>query len=74
MDRIGWIGLRQSISHLGSQSVGRQPSMNESVRVTTNANGLGTSAMTEGQVLLLTIALVMVVTFLTNAAVWLVLP
>jgi len=30
--------------------------------------------MTEGQVLLLTIALVMVVTFLTNAAVWLVLP
>jgi hypothetical protein len=48
--------------------------MNESVRVTTNANGLGISAMTEGQVLLLTIALVMVVTFLTNAAVWLVLP
>ena len=74
MVKIGWIGLRQSISHLGSQSVGRQPSMNESVRVTTNANGLGTSAMTEGQVLLLTIALVMVVTFLTNAAVWLVLP
>ena len=30
--------------------------------------------MTEGQVLLLTMALVVIVTFLTNAAVWLVLP
>ena len=74
MDKIGWIDLLQSISHLGSPNVGRQRNMNECARVTTNANGLGTSAMTEGQVLLLTIALVMVVTFLTNAAVWLVLP
>ena len=69
MGRIGWTGLLQSISHLGSLSVGKQPSMNESARVTTNANGLGTSVMTEGQVLLLTIAFVMIITLLTNAVV-----
>ena len=69
MGRIGWTGLLQSISHLGNQSVGKQPSMNESARVTTNANGLGTSVMTEGQVLLLTIAFVMIITLLTNAVV-----
>ena len=74
MDKIGWTDLLLSISHLGSRSVGKQPSMNECARVTTNANGLGISAMTEGQVLLLTIALVIVVTLITNAAVWLVLP
>ena len=43
--------------------------MNESARVTTNANGLGTSVMTEGQVLLLTIAFVIIITLLTNAVV-----
>jgi hypothetical protein len=43
--------------------------MNESARVTTNANGLGTFVMTEGQVLLLTIAFVMIITLLTNAVV-----
>ena len=69
MGRIGWTGLLLSISHLGNQSVGKQPSMNESARVTTNANGLGTSVMTEGQVLLLTIAFVMIITLLTNAVV-----
>ena len=74
MVKIGWIDLRLNTFHLGSQSVGKQPSMNEYVRVTTNANGLGTSAMTEGQVLLLTMVLVIVVTLITNAAVWLVLP
>lgn len=66
MVKIGWTDLRLSISHLGSQSVGRMPSMNEYARVTTNANGLGTSAMTEGQVLLLTMALVIVITLLMN--------
>ena len=66
MVKIGWIDLRQSISHLGSLSVGKQPSMNESARVTTNANGLGTSVMTEGQVLLLTMVLVIVITLLIN--------
>ena len=69
MDKIGLIDLRQSISRLGSLNVGKQPSMNESARVTINANGLGTSAMTEGQVLLLTIAFVIIITLLTNAVV-----
>ena len=69
MGRIGWIGLLRSISHLGSLSVGKQPSMNEYARVTTNANGSGTSAMTEGQVLLLTIAFVILITLITNATI-----
>ena len=67
MVKIGWIGLLLNTFHLGNQSVGRQPSMNESARVTTNANGSGTSVMTEGQVLLLTIAFVIIITLLTNA-------
>tara|TARA_R100000008_G_scaffold63049_1_gene40296 strand:+ start:417 stop:626 length:210 start_codon:yes stop_codon:yes gene_type:complete len=50
-------------------TVGRQRSMNEYAKVTINANGLGTSAMTEGQVLLLTIAFVILITLLTNAVV-----
>ena len=50
-------------------TVGRQRSMREYAKVTTNANGLGTSAMTEGQVLLLTIAFVILITLLTNAVV-----
>ena len=50
-------------------TVGRQRSMNEYAKMTINANGLGTSAMTEGQVLLLTIAFVILITLLTNAVV-----
>jgi len=50
-------------------TVGRQRSMNEYAKVTINANGLGTSAMTEGQVLLLTIAFVILITLLTNVVV-----
>ena len=69
MVKIGWIGLRLNTFHLGSPNVGRQPSMNESAKGTINANGLGTSAMTEGQVLLLTIAFVIIITLLTNAVV-----
>ena len=69
MVKIGWIGLQLNTFHLGNQSVGKQPSMNECARVTTNANGLGISAMTEGQVLLLTIAFVILITLLTNAVV-----
>ena len=69
MDKIGWIDLLQSISHLGSPNVGRQPSMNEYARVTTNANGSGTSVMTEGQVLLLTMAFVILITLITNATI-----
>ena len=69
MGRIGWIGLLQSISHLGSLSVGKHPSMNESARVTTNANGSGTSVMTEGRALILIMAIMVVGTLLLNALV-----
>ena len=69
MVKIGWIGLQLNTFHLGNQSVGKQRSMNEYAKVTINANGLGTSAMTEGQVLLLTIAFVILITLLTNAVV-----
>mgnify|MGYP003138085368 FL=1 len=69
MVKIGWIGLLLNTFHLGNQSVGKQPSMNEYARVTINASGLGTSVMSEGQVLLLTIASVIVITLLTNAVV-----
>ena len=66
MGRIGWTGLLQSISHLGNQSVGKQPSMNEYARVTINASGLGTSVMNEGQVLLLTMGCVILITLIMN--------
>ena len=67
MVKIGWIGLLLNTFHLGNQSVGKQPSMNECARVTINASGLGTSVMNEGQVLLLTMGFVIVITLLTNA-------
>tara|TARA_E500000305_G_C3863018_1_gene161516 strand:- start:295 stop:519 length:225 start_codon:yes stop_codon:yes gene_type:complete len=66
MDKIGWTDLRLNISHLGSQSVGKMPNMNEYAGEITTVNGLGTSAMTEGQVLLLTMVLVIVITLLIN--------
>ena len=66
MVKIGWTDLRQSISHLGSLNVGKQPSMNESARVTINASGLGTSVMTEEQVLLLTMGCVILITLIMN--------
>ena len=69
MGRIGWTGLLQSISHLGSLSVGKQPSMNECAKVTTNANGSGTSVMTEGRALILIMAICVVGTLLLNAIV-----
>ena len=51
-------------------TVGRQRSMRECVMITTNVNSGGTFAiMTEGQVLLLTIAFVILITLLTNAVV-----
>jgi hypothetical protein len=43
--------------------------MNESARVTTNANGSGTSVMTEGRVLILTMVIMVVGTLLLNAIV-----
>ena len=69
MVKIGWTDLLQSISHLGSPNVGRQPSMNECAREITTVNGSVTSAMTEGQVLLLTMVLVILITLITNITV-----
>ena len=69
MVKIGWIGLRLNTFPLGNQSVGKQPSMNEYASGTINVSGLGISVMSEGQVLLLTIAFVIVITLLTNAVV-----
>ena len=66
MVKIGWIGLQLNTFHLGNQSVGKQPSMNESARGTINANGLGTSVMNEGQVLLLTMGCVILITLIMN--------
>ena len=66
MVKIGWIGLLLNTFHLGNQSVGKQPSMNEYARVTINANGLGTSVMNEGQVLLLTMGCVILITLIMN--------
>ena len=70
MVKIGWIGLRLNTFHLGNQSVGKQPSMNECARVTINANGLGTSVMNEGQVLLLTMGFVVLITLIMNIIVY----
>ena len=43
--------------------------MNECAREITTVNGSGTSAMTEGQVLLLTMVLVILITLITNITV-----
>jgi hypothetical protein len=43
--------------------------MNESARGTTNANGSGTFAMTEGRALILTMVIMVVGTLLLNAVV-----
>ena len=53
MDKIGWTDLRLNISHLGSQSVGRMPSMNEYAREITTVNFGGTFVMNEGHALFL---------------------
>ena len=66
MVKIGWIGLLLNTFHLGNQSVGKQPSMKECARVTINASGLGTSVMNEGQVLLLTMGCVILITLIMN--------
>ena len=69
MDKIGWTGLQLNTFHLGNQSVGKQPSMNEYARVTINASGLGTSVMTEGRALILIMVIMVVSTLLLNAIV-----
>ena len=66
MVKIGWIDLQLNTFHLGNQSVGKQPSRKECARVTINASGLGTSVMNEGQVLLLTMGCVVLITLIMN--------
>ena len=67
MDKIGWIDSLQSISHLGSLSVGKQPSTSESARGITTVNSGGTFAMmNEGQTLILTIAALIGITLILN--------
>ena len=67
MVKIGWIGLQLNTFHLGSQSVGKQPSMNEYARAITTANFGGTFVMmNEGQTLLLTIAMLIGITLILN--------
>ena len=70
MDRIGWIDLQLNTFPLGSPNVGRQPSMNESVREITTVNFGGTFAMmNEGHVLFLLMIFAVVVTLALNMVV-----
>ena len=69
MVKIGWIGLRLNTFHLGNQSVGKQPSMNEYARVIINANGLGTFVMNEGHLLFLLMIFAVMITLALNIVV-----
>ena len=70
MDKIGWIDLLQSISHLGSPNVGRQRNMNESVKETITVNSGGTFAMmNEGQALITLMVITVTFTLLLNSIV-----
>ena len=78
MVKIGWIDLRQSIFHLGNQSVGKTLNMRECASQITTVNFGGTFAMKnnnddEGIALLLTIALAITLTMGLNAVVQLIL-
>ena len=66
MDRIGWTDLPPSISHLGSQSVGKMPSMNEYARAITTVNFGGIFVMSEGQALISMVVLLIVWTLILN--------
>ena len=66
MVKIGWIDLQLNTFHLGNQSVGKQPSMNESARAIITVNFGGTFVMNEGQVLLLTMGFVILITLIMN--------
>ena len=70
MDKIGWIDLPQSISRLGNQSVGKQPSMRECARGIITVNFGGIFVMNEGQVLLLTMGFVILITLIMNIIVY----
>ena len=69
MDRIGWTDLLQSISHLGSPNVGKQPSMNESVKEITTVNFGETFVMNEGQALIMLMVIAVTFTLLLNSIV-----
>ena len=70
MDKIGWIDLRLSISHLGNPNVGRQLNTSESVKEITTVNSGGTFAMmNEGQALIMLIVIAVTFTLLLNSIV-----
>jgi len=69
MVKIGLIDLRLNISHLGSLSVGKQPSMNESARGITTVNSGGTFVMNEGHALLLLMICGVIATLALNMVV-----
>ena len=66
MVKIGWIGLRQSISHLGSPNVGKQPNMKEFVKEITTVNSGGTFVMNEGHLLFLLMMFAVIGTLALN--------
>ena len=69
MDKIGWIDLLQSISHLGSPNVGRQLNTSESVKEITIVNFGGIFAMNEGHVLFLLMICAVLITLALNMVV-----
>tara|TARA_R100000231_G_scaffold102305_1_gene76041 strand:- start:150 stop:374 length:225 start_codon:yes stop_codon:yes gene_type:complete len=66
MDRIGQIDLLQSISHLGSLSVGKMQSMREYVKAITTVNFGGTFVMNEGHALFLLMIFGVIATLALN--------
>ena len=69
MVKIGWIGLRLNTFHLGNQSVGKQPSMNEYARAITTVNFGGTFVMNEGHLLFLLMMFAVIGTLALNMVV-----
>ena len=69
MVKIGWIGLRLNTFHLGSLSVGKQPSMNEYAKAIITVNGLGTFVMNEGHLLFLLMMFAVIGTLALNMVV-----
>ena len=69
MVKIGWIDLLPSISHLGSQSVGKMPSMNVYARAITTVNFGGIFVMNEGHALFLLMICGVVATLALNIVV-----
>ena len=66
MVKIGWIDLLPSISHLGSQSVGKMPSMNVYARAIITVNFGGTFVVNEGHALFLLMICGVVATLALN--------